>query len=384
MTMHKKILVITGTRAEYGLLKSTINEIRKSRKLKLKLLVTGMHTLKKYGPTINDIKKDRIPITHIVKIGEKDDMLTALAKEIVGIKKYCERNKPNLILVLGDRDEPFAAAIVGGHLGIPIGHIHGGDISGAVVDDYIRHSITKFSNLHFTVSKYSYQRVLKLGEEKWRVFNVGSPGWDNLRQEKYLSKQELADKFGLNKNKKWFLILQHPAPLDSVNIKRQIIPTLKTVTGYDAEKIIIYPNSDTGSEIIIKEINKYKKKKNYHINKNLSRKIYLNLFKFCDVLIGNSSSGIIESGFFKLPTINIGIRQLGRESDKNVIYVGYNEKEIKKAINLALSDRFKKRITKATNIYGNGMAAKKIVRILENTSYDYKLLAKKFTYANIK
>ena len=382
--LKKKILVITGTRAEYGLLRSTIKEMINSKKLELRLLVTGMHTLRKYGSTINDIKQDKIPITQIVKISEQDDMLDALAKEITGIKNYCQKNKPDLILVLGDRDEAFAGAIVGGHLGIPISHIHGGDVSGAVVDDYIRHSITKFANLHFTVSKYSYQRVIKLGEEKWRVFNVGSPGWDNLKQENYLNKQELADKFKLDKNKKWFLCLQHPAPLDSIEVEKQISPTLKAIANYSAEKIIIYPNSDTGNEIIINQINKYQGKINYHLNKNLNRKIYLSLFKHCDILVGNSSSGIIESGFFRLPTVNIGNRQSGRETDKNVIHVNYNQKEIQKAINLALSGDFKRKIKTGKNIYGNGTAGKKIVKLLESMPYNYKLIAKKFTYAKNK
>ncbi|MDP3900339.1 MAG: UDP-N-acetylglucosamine 2-epimerase [bacterium] len=380
----KTILVVTGSRAEYGLLKSTVKEIIASKKLELKLLVTGMHTLKKYGLTINEIKKDKLPIANVVKISEKADMADALAQEIVGIKKYCQKNRPDLILVLGDRDEPFAAAIVGGHLGIPVGHIHGGDVSGVVVDDYIRHSITKFSHLHFTASKYSQQRVLKLGEENWRVFNVGAPGWDSLKEEKFLSRQELADKFNLDKNRKWFLVLQHPAPLENISVAEQIKPTLKAIAGYEAEKIIIYPNSDTGSELVIKEINKYQGKSNYHLYKNLNRVIYLSLFKHCDVLIGNSSSGIIESGFFRLPTVNIGNRQLGREADKNVIHVNYNQADIKKAIELALADNFKKKIKVGKNIYGNGSAGKKIVKILENMTYDYKLLAKKFTYAHTK
>ncbi|PIR93157.1 UDP-N-acetylglucosamine 2-epimerase (hydrolyzing) [Candidatus Falkowbacteria bacterium CG10_big_fil_rev_8_21_14_0_10_43_10] len=385
MPKNKKIiLVVTGTRAEYGLLESTIKEIMKSKKLELRLLVTGMHTLKRYGLTINEIKKDKLPITKVVKIKERSDMLDALAQEIIGIKKYCEKNRPDLILVLGDRDEPFAAAITGGHLGIPVGHIHGGDVSGAVVDDYIRHAITKFSHLHFTASKYSRQRVLKLGEEKWRVFNVGAPGWDNLKEEKYLNRQELADKFKLDKNKKWFLVLQHPAPLENISVIRQITPTLKAIARHDAEKIIIYPNSDTGSDIIARTINNYRGRKNYHINKSLERKVYLSFLKHGDLLIGNSSSGIIESGFFKLPTVNIGNRQSGRETGRNVIHAGYEEKGITRAISRALSADFRENIKMENNIYGSGAAGKKIVKILERVAYDHKLLAKKFTYAKIK
>jgi len=378
---RKKILVVTGTRAEYGLLKSTIDEIIKSKKLKLRLLVTGMHTLKKHGLTVNEIKKDKIPVSCAVKVSEHDDMLTSLAKEITGINKYCLKEKPDLIVVLGDRDEPFAGAIVGGHLKIPVAHIHGGDVTGYVVDEYIRHAITKFSHLHFTATQKSYQRVLKLGEEKWRVFNVGAPGLDNLEQIKYLTKEKFAKEFNLNINKKWILIVQHPTPLDKELIVDQIKPALKTVSELNAEKIIIYPNNDTGSKIIINEINKYKNKKSYHLYKNLKRNDYLHLLKYADILIGNSSSGIIESGFFKLPTINIGDRQKGRECGKNIIHVDYNEKEIRKAIELGLSSKFNKICKNIKNPYGNGTAGKRIIGIMEKHINKKDLFYKKFTYA---
>jgi len=377
--MKHKILVITGTRAEYGLLKSTINEIMASNSLSLCLLVTGMHTLKKYGHTIDAIKNDGILISHKVLISEKDDMLNALSKEITGIKKVCLEAKPSAILVLGDRDEPFAAAIVGGHLKIPVFHIHGGDISGYSVDEYIRHSITKFSHLHFTASQKSYERVLSLGEEKWRVFKVGAPGLDSLREIDYSSKKNLADKFGFDIKKKWILAVQHPTPLDNINIHEQISPTLKTLAEIPAEKIIIFPNNDTGSDIFINEINKYKNKKDFHLYQNFNRKTYLSLLKYCDVLVGNSSSGIIESGFYHLPVVNIGNRQLGRECGKNVISAQYSSKQIKIATKKALTDKFKKNCQNLNNTYGSGEAGKKIVKIIEKNINKPELLYKKFT-----
>lgn len=378
----KNILVVTGTRAEYGLLKSSIDQIRASKKLLLKLLVTGMHTQKKYGYTWRDIKKDEVPVDCVVKVGERDSMLQALSKEIAGIEKYCRHHRPDAILVLGDRDEPFAAAIVGGHLNIPVAHVHGGDVSSGVVDDYIRHSITKFSHLHFTISKYSQARVLQLGEEKWRVFNVGSPGLDNLARVPYKSKKELALRLRLDPSKPWFVVLQHPTPLDSVAVRDQITPTLQAVRQFDAEKIVIYPNSDTGSDVFIKEIQKLSLKIGFHVYKSLTRDVYLSLLKTSDVLIGNSSSGIIESGYFRLPTINIGKRQQGRECGKNVIHVGYNKREISRAIIRAQTRAFRELCKKTGHPYGSGgNTGKKVVSILERMPINAKLLDKKFVYA---
>ncbi|MFH1326443.1 MAG: UDP-N-acetylglucosamine 2-epimerase [Candidatus Falkowbacteria bacterium] len=378
----KKILVITGTRAEYGLLKSTIDEIIKSKKLELKLLATGIHTLKKYGLTLNEIKKDKIPISCIVKVSDHDDMLTSLAKEIAGINKYCLKEKPDLIVVLGDRDEPFAGAIVGGHLKIPVAHIHGGDVTGYVVDEYIRHSITKFSHLHFTATQKSYQRVLKLGEENWRVHNVGGPGIDNIKKRKKLDKKALGKKYGLDINKKWFLVVHHPTSLDQLSLIKQVNPLFDVLTERsDIKKIVILPNSDTGSKLFIKTINQFKAKKDFYIHPNLTRDDYLNFLANVDLLIGNSSSGILESGYFKLPTVNIGNRQKGRECGQNVIHVNCDKDGINKAVDLALSDKFKKACQKTKHPYGYGTAGKEIVKLIAKHIDNKDLFYKKFTYA---
>ncbi|MFH1551787.1 MAG: UDP-N-acetylglucosamine 2-epimerase [bacterium] len=381
MSKKRKILVVTGTRAEYGILKPVIDAIKSSKKLESRLLATGMHTLKKYGLTINEIKKDKIAINCVVKIKEKDDMLTALSKEIVGIKKYCEKNRPDLILVLGDRDEAFAGVITGGHLGIPIAHIHGGDFTAGIIDGAIRDSITKFSHLHFTACKKSYQRVLSLGEHKQSVFLVGSPSIDGLKKEKYLNKKQLAKDLKLDLSKKWLLFLMHPAPFEKEEIKKQIFLPLKAInTLKDYEKLIIYPNADTGTSIFIKEINNYKTKNDFHIFKNLSRIQYLSLLKSVEFLMGNSSSGIIESSYFKIPVINIGNRQKNREKGQNVIDTGYQINNILKAIKLVSTKKFKEKCKKAQNPYGLGHASIKIVKILEKINFD-TLFFKPSTYA---
>ncbi|MBI2064467.1 MAG: UDP-N-acetylglucosamine 2-epimerase (hydrolyzing) [Candidatus Yanofskybacteria bacterium] len=381
--MKKKVLIITGARSEYGLLKPVFLEMQKSKKIEPLLLVTGMHTLKKHGYTVNEVKNDGIPIAHVASISEDDDMLSALASEITSIKKYCIANKPNLILVNGDRDESFAGAIVSGHLKIPLGHIHGGDVTGFVVDEYIRHATTKFAHLHFTASPASYRRVLKLGEEKWRVFCTGSTGLDRYSDMGFLPKEDLAKKYNLNLNKKWFLVIHHPTPLDKISIKQQINPLLASLAdSKDTEKIVIYPNSDMGSKLFIKEINRYKNRQDFHIYPNVSLKDHASFMKNVNILIGNSSSGIIEAAYFKLPVVNIGNRQRGRERDNNVINCAYDRESIEKSITLASSAKFVKDCKKIRSLYKSG-ASKKIVKIIEQNIDKKNLFLKEFTYSKI-
>lgn len=368
-----KVLVVTGTRAEYGLLRPVVMALKKSKQFEPALLVTGMHTLTKFGHTLDEIKRDHLKIASAVKISEKDDMLQSLSKEIAGISKYCKTHPVDLMLVLGDRDEPLAGAIVAAHLKVPVAHINGGDVSGKGVDESIRHAITKFSHLHFTSSKHNAKRVLALGEEPSRIFNVGATGLDSLKKIKYLSKKEVAKKFHLDLKKRWFLLVHHSTPLEATPLKAQIAPLLKSVSGYEAEIVIIYPNSDTGSDIFIKEIEKYSRKKNIHIFKNLPRRDYLNLLKTSNLLIGNSSSGIIESTYFKLPTIDIGSRQKNRERGANIIHSGYGENEVKSAVNKATSSKFKKLCAEAKSPYGAGDVSNKILNILEKHA---RILAK--------
>ncbi|OGN10632.1 MAG: UDP-N-acetyl-D-glucosamine 2-epimerase, UDP-hydrolysing [Candidatus Yanofskybacteria bacterium RIFCSPHIGHO2_02_FULL_41_11] len=373
----KNILIITGSRSTYGLWRPIIKEMLKSKLLAPKILVTGMHTLKKFGYTVNEVRKDKFPIASVVKILESDDMLRHLIKEIAGIRKYCLSNKVDGIFVLGDTDHMLAGAIVAGHLNIPLFHIAGGDLSGFVVDSAIRHAITKFSNIHFAATKNGAKRVAMMGEEKWRIFNVGAPGMVDLSKIKFLSKKDLAKNLGLNSSKKWTIVLQHATPLDKVAFIGQIQPLLKVVSCLDGEKIVIYPNSDTGSDIIVKEIDKYSSKKDFHIFKTLPRKAYLNLFKTADLLVGNSSSGIVESTFFKIPTIDVGNRQNDRERGENVIHCDYDGKSIKTALAKVESKSFQKLYKKARSPYGNGTMDKLVVKITEQVISRKDLLFKK-------
>lgn len=372
--------MITGTRAEYGLLRPLIRAMQKSARLQPKVLVTGMHTLSKYGHTIDEIQRDKIHIAHVVAISEGDSMPQALAKEIKGIEWYCRKNRPDLIVVLGDRDESFAGAIVGGHLGIPVAHIHGGDKTGLIVDEYIRHATTKFSHLHFAATKTSARRIRLLGEEPGRVFVVGGPGLDDVRATKFLPKKIIAKYHELSPDSPWYVVLHHPASLDTTPFSQQIRSVLETMSVLKGEKIIVYPNSDAGSDVFLKEINRIKNRSDVHVFPNLSRAQFLNILKHSSLIIGNSSAGIIEAGYMRIPAVNVGLRQGMRERGTNVISCGYDKRSIGKAITRTTGKAFLKNLPRGAAVYGTGHAAEKIVRIIEKNIDRKDLFHKKLTY----
>lgn len=371
----RNVLVITGTRAEYGLLLPIIRAIQKSRKLELRLLVTGMHTLDVYGHTIDEIRRDKVPISSVVPIAEKDSMLGALSKEIRGIERYCRKERPDILLVPSDRDEGFAGAIVAGHLGIPIAHYSGGDTSSGIVDEQIRHAISKFAHVHFPIADSSARRLLSLGEEKWRIHHFGTTALDTTRS--LVSRSRLARMLRLDPREPWILFVQHPAPLDATPLRKQIAASIEALKRTNGQKIILYPNSDTGSDVFIRAIESLRKKSDVRIARSLPRKVYLSLLKSSDIVVGNSSSGIVEAGFFAKPVVDIGSRQRGRERGKNVAHAPYDAKRIRTAMARALSPAFRKRAKSARHPYGSGGVGKKIARALERLKINDRLLYKK-------
>ena len=378
---HKKsILVITGARADYGLLRPIMREIAQSDALELRVLVTGMHTLTRYGHTEDLVRADGMPVVVVVPVSEDDEMTDALAAEIRGIGEYCRAHRPDLILVLGDRDESFAGAIVGGHLGIPVAHVHGGDKTGPAVDEYIRHATTKFSHIHFPATKKSAQRIKLLGEEPWRIVMVGGPGLDELRTVPECSRESLAQRYGLLSDKPWHVVLHNPTPLDPVPYRDQISPLLRVMGGLDSEKIVIYPNSDTGSDVFIAELEAQKDTRGVHLFRNLPREDLINTLRQAEFLAGNSSMGIIDCSFLKLPVVNVGNRQAMRERGSNVVDCGYAEEEIRAAISKVTAISFRHRMHFSKSPYGDGHAAERIVRELERLMARSDLLDKQLTY----
>ena len=377
--MKKKILVVTGTRAEYGLLRSTMDAIRGHSALELKLLVTGVHTLEKYGNTLEGIRKDGYTINCIVPVTEGDDMLQALTREIAGIREYFMKERPDCVVVLGDRDEPFAAAVVAAHLNIPIAHIHGGDTTGPGVDESIRHAITKFAHLHFPGTKKSARRIRALAEERRRIFNVGSVVVDMALQEKRFSRETAAKELGLDSDRPWLTIIQHPTAFESVPIEEQFKPTIEALGAFPQhEKIFLYPNTDTGSDTFVKELGELTGPR-HHVRKSLPRLIYMSAVAESDALVGNSSAGVIETAYLGTPTVNIGDRQKGRERGKSVIDAPYDTKKITTGIQRAIAMNKRNGKHPFASPYGKAGAGKRIADVLAKELAQPHLLDKKFT-----
>ena len=373
----RKVLYISGTRADYGLMREALLAINK--RSKLEIAATGMHLMPEFGETIKEIKKDGFKI-HRIDAVYKDDSRESSAcfigRFIQLLTEKVKKIKPDMILVLGDRAEMLGGAIVGAYSGIPVVHIHGGDLS-FTVDEFIRHAITKLSHFHFPATKKSAARIIKMGEDPWRVSVVGAPGLDGILNTRLFSKRETAKKYKLDLASPVLLLVQHPAEGD----KEQIKETMEAIKEKGFQTVVIYPNADAGGREMIKTIEQYRKYPFIQIHKSLSRKNYLSLMNAASVMIGNSSSGIIESSAFHLPVINIGSRQKGRERAENVIDAGYDREQIKKAIQKALYDKkFGEKVKKCRNPYGNGKAGIKIGALLSKIKIDNKLLQKQIIY----
>jgi len=382
--VKRKITVTTGSRADYGILRPILKEISTSKKLDLYLIVTGMHLSKKHGFTINEIRHDGLKIhTSFRMIPQRDStysMANTLGGGIISFAKIFKKLKPNINLVLGDRDEMLASAMAAYHMNIPNAHIHGGDKTQGGIDEYNRHAITKISNIHFVATKKSKERVVKMGENPKHVFLTGSPSMDEVLANKITNKNELQRKFGLNFSGDEILLVYHPVTTQSEQSGRQISNILNAIMMTKKPTIVIAPNSDAGNKMIFKYLKSYSTKYDFiKIYPSVPRNDFLGLLKYCGVLVGNSSSGMIEASCFNIPVINIGIRQKDREKGHNVIDVlDISTDHIHKAILQALMK--KHRLIKQELIYGDGKASKKIVKHLERITLDKKLIQKQIYY----
>ncbi len=380
-----KICVITTTRAEYGLLRNFLKLIDSSKKFKLDLVVTGSHLSKEFGETIKEIRQDGFKNFEKINIikniyNNEINPYELLSELLLKFSKYLKKNKPNLIIVLGDRYELISICYSAVIFKIPICHFHGGESTGGLIDDVTRHAITKFSHIHFTAHKVYKKRVLQMGENPKFVHNIGGMGAENLNSFEYLEKGDLEKKIKFNFINKTCLVTFHPETLSNLSITEQVNGLMKALEmKKDLRIIFTYPNIDPGSKKIIKILKKFTKK-NYKrsiLIKSLGSKIFYSVLKNVNFVIGNSSSGLLEVPSFKIPTINIGERQEGRLRSKSVIDCRYDYDSITKAIRKALSKSFIKSLKKSGNIYDNGHSSKKAFKILSNIDFNI-LLKKKF------
>jgi UDP-N-acetylglucosamine 2-epimerase (non-hydrolysing)/GDP/UDP-N,N'-diacetylbacillosamine 2-epimerase (hydrolysing) len=380
----KKIAVVTGTRAEFGYLKPLMKAIEKDNKLELVPLITGMHLLPDFGYTYKIVEKD---FTKSVKISmplngdNLKDMSDYLSIGIKNFTNYLYKNSPNILVVLGDRTEALAAALAALYLNIPIVHINGGDVTGGTIDESIRHAITKISHIHLVHTKKNAERVEKMGEDKKRIFVTGALTIDTILNTKLDTKAEVFKKYNLNPGKTTFLVVQHPVTTLKDKGYSQLKELFLALEALQKQTILLYPNCDAGGKKFIELIKQHEERRYLHIFKNLPHEDYLSLMKSVDLMIGNSSSGIIEASSFKIPVINIGSRQQGRARSDNIIDVKPEKNKILKAVDLALNNmEYLKRVKKCKNKFGDGKAAEKIVKILKNLKIDENLIQKQISY----
>ncbi len=379
-----KICVVTGTRAEYGLLKNVINELNSIKEFEVKLLVTGTHLSKLHGNTIEEIIKDNFDITRKINLSIKSDtsrdISIAVAKGVEGFAKTYQEINPDLIIVLGDRYEILSAVIPACFANIPIAHIHGGERTEGLIDESIRHSITKFSHIHFVANKEYKKRVIQLGEQPDRVHDVGGLGIDAISKIKLLSKFELENDLNFKFNEKNILITYHPVTLD----KKNSILGMKELINFISDLkntnfIFTMPNADPENKFIFELINDFVEKNDNAFSFNsLGQLRYLSLIKYIDAVLGNSSSGLLEVPFMKKPTINIGERQKGRLKAKSVVDCEANYNSLEIAFKKIFSKEFQLDLKNVVSPYGNPGASKKIATILRN--YDFKNILKKQFY----
>ncbi|ALV21570.1 UDP-N-acetylglucosamine 2-epimerase [Carnobacterium antarcticum] len=377
----KKLCVVTGTRAEYGLLMPLLEQIKQAEDLELQLLVTGMHLSPEFGLTYKLIEADGYVINEKVDILLSSDTPVGISKSMglgmIGFSESFERLQPDMVILLGDRYETFAAAAAASAARIPISHLHGGETTEGAFDEAFRHAITKMSWLHFTSAEEYRKRVIQLGEQPERVFNVGAIGIENIVKMPLMTKAELEASLGITFNKRLLLVTFHPVTLENKTSAAQFKELLEALDIVeDATIIFTKANSDTDGRIINQLIDDYTK---LHSAKSLAftsmgQLRYLSAMKLASAVIGNSSSGIIEAPSFKIPTVNIGDRQKGRMQAESVIDCEPKKEAIDKAIHLALSVGFHAQLKKMENPYGDGKVSEKIIKsIRDSLSKDISL-----------
>ena len=389
MAGKRKICIVTGTRAEYGLLYWLMKEIQASKKLELQLIVTGMHLSPEFGLTYQQIEQDGFNIDRKVEMLLSSDTEVGVTKSMgIGLMGFAEAFsaiKPDLLVLLGDRFESFAAASAATVAKVPVAHLHGGETTEGAIDEAFRHSITKMSHLHFTSTDIYRQRVIQLGEQPDKVFNVGAIGIDNIKRLELLERTEFEKEIGFSLNKRNLLITFHPVTLEDSTAESQFSELLSALDILeDTNLIFTKANADPDGRIINTMIEQYvshNKEKSIAFT-SMGQLRYLSAMQHVDGVVGNSSSGLLEAPTFRVGTINIGDRQLGRVRAASVIDTDTGAVNIKRSFDRLYSTTFQHHLATITNPYGNGGTAEKIVSIIECLD-DKQILKKRFYDLNL-
>ena len=376
------IAALTGSRGEWGYIRPILRLIDKDPGLDYRIIATNMHLLSAFGTSVREIESDGFRVDDRIFMTfdgyTAATMTKSLACLLLELPTVLQRMRPDVLLLAGDRGEQLMGAVAGLHLGIPVAHIQAGELSGNV-DGIVRHSITKLAHIHFAANEEFAERVRRMGEEDFRIHVTGAPLVDELVQGPITPPETLKLRYRLGDKDRFVLTVQHPVTEEEESAGDQMEATIGALAELDWPAIFVYPNADAGSELIRRKLAQLKKP-NIRLFRNLPRQDYLGLMCMADVVLGNSSSGIMEAPSFGKPTVNIGRRQNRRPQACNVINVGYYKQEIIAGLRQAISPEFKARARTATNPYGDGRASENIVRVLKEITIDDRLLRKDITY----
>lgn len=383
----KRIGIMTGTRAEYGLLKSLMQEINKDNDLELYLIVSGMHLSPEFGMTYKEIEEDGFEINAKVEMLLSSDSPAGISKSIglgvIGFADEFQRADLDMLILLGDRYEALSAAISAMVMRIPIAHLHGGELTEGAIDEGIRHSITKMSYLHFTSTEQYRSRVIQLGENPERVFYVGALGVENIKKINLMTKEELEKSIHFEIDENTVVVTYHPVTLENNTVEEQFLNLLKVLDRNPKIRMIFTKaNADTNGRIVNELIDKYAAQNSERACAfmSLGQKRYLSALKYCRIVIGNSSSGIIEAPSFGKPIINIGDRQKGRICADSVINCGYTQQEIQQAMETALTEEFENKARNCRNPYEKKNTAANIISVIKDYLLNDKIKLKKGFY----
>lgn len=379
----KKIMVVTGSRGEWGYIRPLLKLIEKRDDVRAILVVTNMHLLPAYGNSYKEIENDGFKIDYKVHMSLDGYSHVTQAKSLgiflSSMPDIIDNEKPDWILLAGDRGEQLMAAIAGAYTYTPVAHIQAGEVSGNI-DNMTRHAIGKLVHLHFASNQDAAERLIKLGEEEFRVHNVGAPQIDEMVSAQYTELTEIEEKLCVSLQQGYLLGVMHPVTEEADKAEMQAEVFIKALNHFSLPKVIILPNNDAGSTGVKRAIQEYRQGE-YYMYANLKREDYLGLLKNAQCIVGNSSSGLLEAPTFKIPAVNIGRRQNMRFRGINVIDVPFVENEVIQAIEKAISVEFREYLEQeCVNPYGDGRSSERILDLLLNTPIDQKLLVKKLTY----
>jgi UDP-hydrolysing UDP-N-acetyl-D-glucosamine 2-epimerase len=383
MVTKRKIAVVTGTRAEYGLLYWILQKTHGDPDLILQLVVTGMHLSPEFGLTVKEIEADGFPISERVEMLLSSDtevgLSTSMGLGIMGFASAFSRLRPDILVLLGDRFEILAAATAAVVARIPIAHIHGGESSEGAIDEAFRHAVTKMSHIHFPAVDLYARRIRQMGEDPEKIFTLGAPGLDHIYLTHLPEREDLQSELGIDLTKGVALITYHAVTLEFSTARQHMANLLAAIGGRDLTLVFTYANADTGGRVINQMIEEFVKNEPHaYAFPSLGQRRYLGLLRMADVMVGNSSSGIIEAPSFKLPVVNIGDRQRGRVRAANVIDCGVQRQEISMALDQALSREFRESLKDLVNPYRRGRTSSQIVSVLKEIELGEALIKKRF------